>query len=62
MILVKMVETRVVDLLNPHNFHTWKLKMKQLLQSKGLWKMLVEAQPIFAKEIERFTYRNKIDE
>ena len=24
--------------------------------------MLVEAQPIFAKEIERFAYRKKLDE
>ena len=36
--------------------------MKQLLQSKGLWKIFVESQPIFAKEIERFSYRNKLDE
>ena len=36
--------------------------MKQLLQSKGLWKILVKAQPIFAKETERFAYRNKLDE
>ena len=36
--------------------------MKQLLQSKGLWKMFAEAQPIFAKEIEIFSYRNKLDE
>ena len=129
-ILVKMVETRVVDLLTPHNchtwklncfdkmfyhklsfnalvlclgivffhyqlfgdckthfqcvffcsltfllkwlrlgllisylpiiIHTWKLKMKQLVESKGLWKMLVEAQPIFAKEIEIFAYRTNL--
>ena len=30
-ILVKMVEFRVVELLTPHNYHTWKLKMKQLI-------------------------------
>jgi hypothetical protein len=57
-----MVELRMVELLTPHNYHTWKLKMQQLLQSKGLWKMLVGAQPVFTKEIERFTYQNKLDE
>ena len=36
--------------------------MKQLLQSKGLLKMFAEAQPILAKEIEIFAYRNKLDE
>ena len=36
--------------------------MNQLLQSKGLWKMLAKAQPIFAKEIEIFAYTNKLDE
>ena len=36
--------------------------MKQLLQSKALWKMLSKSQPIFTKEIEIFAYRNKLDE
>ena len=36
--------------------------MNQLLQLKFPWKMLVEARPIFTKEIERSSYRNKLDE
>lgn len=57
-----MAELRAIDLLTPHNYHTWKLKMQQLLQSKGLWQMLAEEQPTFSKEMERFAYRNKLDE
>jgi hypothetical protein len=36
--------------------------MPQLLQSKGLWKMLAKAQPMFTRKIEIFSYRNKLDE
>ena len=61
-ILVRMIESRVVDLLTPPNYHNRKLKMKQLLQSKALWKMLSKSQPIFTKEIEIFAYQNKLDE
>jgi hypothetical protein len=36
--------------------------MQQLLQSKGLWKTLFEDPPMFTKEIEKYAYRNKLDE
>jgi hypothetical protein len=36
--------------------------MKQLLQSKGIWKMLVEAQLVFTKENKRLSFQNKLDE
>lgn len=58
----KMVKLRMVELLTPHNYHSWKLKMQQLLQSKGLWQTLGENQPTFTKEMEKFAYRNKLDE
>ena len=61
-ILLKMAELRMVEVLTPHNYHSWKLKMKQLLQSKGLWQTLAENQPTFMKEMEKFAYRNKLDE
>ena len=57
-----MAELRIVELLTPHNYHSWKLKMQQLLQSKGLWQTLAENQPTFTKEMEKFSYRNKLDE
>lgn len=57
-----MVEWRDDDLLTPHNYHTEKLKMLQFLQSKWLWQMLAEEQPTFTKEIEKYAYRNKLDD
>ena len=56
-----MVEFRVVEILFPHNYNTWKLKIRQPIQSKGIWQILVEAQPIFTKETKRFAYMNKLD-
>ena len=57
-----MEELRTIDLITPHNYYTWKLKMQLLLQSKGLWQTLGENQPTFTKEMEKFYYRNKLDE
>ena len=57
-----MAELRTIEPLTLHNYHTWKLKMQQLLQSKGLWQTLAENQPTFPKQMEKFAYRNKIDE
>jgi hypothetical protein len=57
-----MADLRIVELLTPHKYHTWKINIQSLLQSKGLWKMLVEAQVVLTKEIERFAYQNKFDE
>lgn len=51
-----MVELRTIELLIPHNYHTWKLKMQHLLQGKGLWKMLAKNHPTFTKEMEKFAY------
>lgn len=36
--------------------------MKQLLQSKAIWQTLAKNQPMFTKEMEKFAYRNKLDE
>ena len=57
-----MAELRIVELLTPHNYHSWKLKMQQLLQSKGLWQTLAKNQPTFTKEMDKFAYQNKLDE
>lgn len=57
-----MAELVIIEILTPNNYHSWKLKMQQLLQSKGLWQTLVENQPTFTKEMEKFVYRNKLDE
>ena len=57
-----MAKLRTIEPLTLHNYHTWKIKMKQLLQSKRLWKTLAENQPTFTKEMEKFAYRNKLDE
>ena len=57
-----MMESRVVELFTPQNYHTLKLMMQQLLQSKGLWHMLAEEKPMFTKDIEKFSIQNKLDE
>lgn len=57
-----MPDLRKIELLTPHNYHAWKLKMTKLLQSKGLWKKLVAQQPKFTREFEKFTHRSKMDE
>lgn len=61
-LLFNMANLRSIKLLTPHNYHTWNLKMAQLLQYKGLWKMLDEHQPKFTREFEKFTHRSKLDE
>jgi len=52
-----MVELRIIELLTPYNYHFWKRKMQQLLQSKGLWQTLSENQPNFTKEVENLPTR-----
>lgn len=36
--------------------------MQQLLHPKGFWKISVEAQLVLTKQVERFTYWNKLVE
>jgi len=57
-----MAELKAVEILTPHNYHTWKLKMQPLLQSKGFWQTLAEDPPVFTKEIEKYAYLNRLDE
>lgn len=58
---LNMAELRTIELLNLYNYHSWKMKMQQLLQLKGIWQTVVENQPTFTKEMEKFAYWNKLD-
>ena len=51
-----------LELLTPHNYHTWKTLMTQLLRSKGLWSCLDVVQPIFQRIYQTYQHQNKMDE
>ena len=51
-----------LELLTPHNYHTWKTLMTRLLRSKGLWSCLDVVQPVFQSIYQTYQHRNKMDE
>lgn len=58
-----MVQTSsCLELLTPHNYHTWKSLMTRLLQSKGLWSCLDVMQLVLQRPFKVMQYKKKMDE
>ena len=54
--------TTTIELLTPHNYHTWKPRFLNLIAQKGLTHLLEEKQPTFTKEYEIFVHKGKLYE